>query len=86
MHTKRGLETLHQACLDRDVESPFTKWLERWDPDHVDPTTTRIDVGDFLSVARQALMAHATQIVEATDLPVSADLERCFADDAAGAA
>ena len=62
VHTKRGLETLHQACLDRNIESPFAKWLERWDPDHVDPTTTRIDVGDFLSVARQALMAHATQI------------------------
>jgi mycothiol S-conjugate amidase len=28
----------------------------------VDPTTTWIDVGDYLSVARQALIAHATQI------------------------
>jgi mycothiol S-conjugate amidase len=60
--TKRGLEALHQACLDRNIESPFGRWLERWDADHVDPTTTRIDVGDFLSVARQALLAHATQI------------------------
>jgi mycothiol S-conjugate amidase len=62
VYTKRGLETLHQACLDRGMESPFAEWLERWDPDHVDPTTTRIDVGDYLSVARQALIAHATQI------------------------
>jgi mycothiol S-conjugate amidase len=62
VYTKRGLETLHQACLDRGMASPFAEWLERWDPDHVDPTTTRIDVGDYLSVARQALIAHATQI------------------------
>jgi mycothiol S-conjugate amidase len=62
VHTKRGLEALHQACLDRGIESPFAEWLQRWDPDHVDPTTTRIEVGDYLSVARQALIAHATQI------------------------
>jgi mycothiol S-conjugate amidase len=62
VYTKRGLETLHQACVNRGMESPFAEWLERWDPDHVDPTTTRIDVGDYLSVARQALIAHTTQI------------------------
>jgi mycothiol S-conjugate amidase len=60
--TRRGLEALHRACLDRDIESPFGQWLEHWDPDHQDPTTTRIDVGDYLSTARQALIAHATQI------------------------
>ena len=38
------------------------------------------------AVTREEALAHAKQIVEATDLPVSADLERCFADDAAGAA
>jgi mycothiol S-conjugate amidase len=62
VHTKRGLEALHQACLDRGIESPFAERLQRWDPDHVDPTTTQIEVGDYLSVARQALIAHATQI------------------------
>jgi 2-methylisocitrate lyase-like PEP mutase family enzyme len=36
-------------------------------------------------VTRDEALAHAKQIVEATDLPVSADLERCFADDAASA-
>jgi mycothiol S-conjugate amidase len=59
--TKTGLETLHQACLDRGVESPFAEWLQHW-ADEDDPTTTRIDVGDYLAVARQALIAHATQI------------------------
>jgi 2-methylisocitrate lyase-like PEP mutase family enzyme len=37
-------------------------------------------------VTRDEALAHARTIVEATELPVSADLENCFADDAAGAA
>jgi len=37
-------------------------------------------------VTREEALAHAKQIVEATELPVSADFERCFADDAAAAA
>jgi 2-methylisocitrate lyase-like PEP mutase family enzyme len=32
-------------------------------------------------VTREEALAHAKAIVEATDLPVSADLEKCFADD-----
>ncbi len=60
--TRRKLEALHEASRSHGLESPFAEWLERWDPDHVDPTTTRIEVGDYLSVARQALLAHATQI------------------------
>jgi 2-methylisocitrate lyase-like PEP mutase family enzyme len=37
-------------------------------------------------VTREEALAHARAIVEATDLPVSADLERCFADEPAGVA
>lgn len=37
-------------------------------------------------VTREEALEHARQIVEATDLPVSADLERCFADEPARAA
>jgi 2-methylisocitrate lyase-like PEP mutase family enzyme len=33
------------------------------------------------SVSREEALAHAAAIVAATDLPVSADLENCFADD-----
>jgi 2-methylisocitrate lyase-like PEP mutase family enzyme len=36
-------------------------------------------------VTRDEALAHAKAIVEATDLPVSADFEKCFADDAAAA-
>jgi 2-methylisocitrate lyase-like PEP mutase family enzyme len=38
------------------------------------------------AVTQEEALAHARAIVEATDLPVSADLERCFADEPAGVA
>jgi 2-methylisocitrate lyase-like PEP mutase family enzyme len=38
------------------------------------------------SVTRDEALAHAADIVEATELPVSADLENAFADDPAGVA
>jgi 2-methylisocitrate lyase-like PEP mutase family enzyme len=38
------------------------------------------------TVSRDEAIAHAAQIVEAVDVPVSADLENCFADDPAGVA
>ncbi len=38
------------------------------------------------AVTREEALAHARAIVEATDLPVSADFERCFADEPAAAA
>jgi 2-methylisocitrate lyase-like PEP mutase family enzyme len=38
------------------------------------------------AVTREEALTHAAVISAATDLPVSADLENCFADDPAGAA
>src|SRR5215467_1019701 len=38
------------------------------------------------SVTRAEAIAHAASIVSCTDLPVSADLENCFADDPVGVA
>jgi 2-methylisocitrate lyase-like PEP mutase family enzyme len=38
------------------------------------------------AVDREEALAHAASIVAATELPVSADLENCFADDPAGVA
>jgi 2-methylisocitrate lyase-like PEP mutase family enzyme len=37
-------------------------------------------------VAREESLAHAAALVAATDVPVSADLEECFAVDTAGVA
>ena len=59
---RRKVELLHGVCLERGIESPFTGWLERWDPDETDPSTTHVDVGDHLTTRAQALLAHATQI------------------------
>lgn len=39
-----------------------------------------------MSVSRDEALAHAAAIVAATELPVSADLENCFADDPGGVA
>jgi 2-methylisocitrate lyase-like PEP mutase family enzyme len=38
------------------------------------------------SVSREEALTHAATVVAATELPVSADLENCFADDTAGVA
>jgi 2-methylisocitrate lyase-like PEP mutase family enzyme len=38
------------------------------------------------SVTRDDALAHCASVVDATDLPVSADLENCFADEPAGVA
>jgi 2-methylisocitrate lyase-like PEP mutase family enzyme len=38
------------------------------------------------SVSRDEALAHGASLVEAVDVPVSADLENCFADDPAGVA
>lgn len=38
------------------------------------------------SVTRDEVLSHAADIVRATDLPVSADLENCFADNPVGVA
>ena len=38
------------------------------------------------AVGREQMLLHAAQIAAATDLPVSADLENCYADDPGGAA
>lgn len=38
------------------------------------------------SVTREETLGHAAQLVESTDLPVSADLENCYADDPNGVA
>jgi mycothiol S-conjugate amidase len=59
---RRKVEVLHAACAELGIESPFTGWLERWDPDEKDPSTTQIEVGDFLAQRTRALLAHATQI------------------------
>ena len=60
--SKTRVRMLHDAALERGLESPFERWLERMELDEPDPTTTRVDVGDYLGLRKRALLAHATQI------------------------
>jgi len=60
--TRRRVETLHAACIEEGIASPFADWIARWDPAAPERTTTSVEVGDFLTQRTQALIAHATQI------------------------
>ena len=55
---------MHDALVERGIESPFGDWIKNWDEtDRVElKTTTQIDVAKWLPQARDALIAHATQI------------------------
>ena len=59
----RRVRALHRACLERGITSPFERFFEHgYDIDADDPTTTSIDVSDYLEIRDRALIAHATQI------------------------
>jgi mycothiol S-conjugate amidase len=62
--SKPKFMALHQAMLDRGLESPYTDWVKRWEgEDTVGPRiTTRVPCGDYFEVRDKALIAHATQI------------------------
>ncbi|MBA0054230.1 mycothiol conjugate amidase Mca [Streptomyces sp. AJS327] len=57
-------EALHNALLERGLESPYEEWLERWKtwkrPDR--NITTHVPCGDYFEIRDKALIAHATQI------------------------
>ncbi len=57
-------EALHQAMLDRGLESPYGEWLKRWEKSgHKERTiTTHVPCADFFEIRDKALIAHATQI------------------------
>jgi mycothiol S-conjugate amidase len=54
---------LHEAHLDRGLQSPFARWLERpGGPMREDRHTTLIDVSAYMANRRAALLAHRTQV------------------------
>ena len=60
--SRARVQAMHDWFVANDEESPFAEWVERWPEEAVDPTTTRIDVGEFMDVGRAALLAHKTQV------------------------
>ncbi|EPD94745.1 mycothiol conjugate amidase Mca [Streptomyces albus] len=55
---------MHNAMLERGLESPYTEWLERWENMKVKERelTTFVPCGDYFEIRDKALIAHATQI------------------------
>lgn len=55
---------LHEAMLERGLESPYGEWLERWKQfQRKERTiTTYVPCADFFAIRDKALIAHATQI------------------------
>lgn len=55
---------LHEALLERGMESPYGEWLERWKEfQRAERTlTTYVPCADFFEIRDKALIAHATQI------------------------
>jgi mycothiol S-conjugate amidase len=59
--SKARLTAIHEALLERGLESPYGDWLLKWAVDR-DRVTTRIECGEFFPIRDKALLAHATQI------------------------
>jgi len=55
---------LHEALLERGLESPYGEWLERWKSfDRPERSiTTHVPCAEFFEIRDKALIAHATQI------------------------
>jgi mycothiol S-conjugate amidase len=55
---------LHEAVLERGLESPYGQWIERWHdwPDKGPRITTRVPCSDYFPARDDALRAHATQV------------------------
>ena len=61
---RQRTQALHDAMLERGLESPYGEWLARVeaDPEHDDRITTHVPCAEFFPVRDRALLAHATQI------------------------
>jgi mycothiol S-conjugate amidase len=62
-HKARVL-ALQDAMLKAGLESPYAKWLERWEdrPADDDRITTQVPCAEWFPVRDRALLAHATQV------------------------
>ncbi|MGH9164152.1 MAG: mycothiol conjugate amidase Mca [Acidimicrobiales bacterium] len=59
--SRARMVAMHEKFLELGLESPWADW-GRDRPDHDHRITTRLDIGEWADVRRQALLAHATQI------------------------
>ncbi len=61
---KQRLVTLHEAMVERGLDSPYAEWLENWKdrPEDAHRLTTRVPCAEWFSRRDAALIAHATQV------------------------
>lgn len=52
---------LHQALVERGMESPYAQWLAGWE-DMADSITTKVECANYFEQRDLALKAHATQV------------------------
>jgi mycothiol S-conjugate amidase len=65
MGFSRGrISQLHEAMIERGLESPFEEWIKEWsdDDDVADRITTQVVCADWFERRDAALIAHATQV------------------------
>jgi mycothiol S-conjugate amidase len=62
--TRPRVEALHQALVERGLESPYQTWLEEWDDaaGRTPRVTTQVACGDFFELRDRALLSHRTQV------------------------
>jgi mycothiol S-conjugate amidase len=62
--TKARVLALHEAMVERGLDSPYAEWLEHWsdEHDHSARVTTRVPCADWFERRDAALIAHATQV------------------------
>jgi mycothiol S-conjugate amidase len=63
--SRERITKMHEYFTSRGEESPFAEWVERMNQEEEarpDTTTTRIEIGDYMHIGREALLAHRTQV------------------------
>lgn len=60
--SKNRVQAIHEAMLERGLESPYTEWLKRWQDRPQREVSARVHCADYFEHRDRALLAHATQI------------------------
>lgn len=60
--SKNRVQAIHEAMLERGLESPYTEWLKRWQDRPQREVSARVHCADYFGHRDRALLAHATQI------------------------
>ena len=62
--SKLRVQTMHDACLELGIESPYQEWLDEWEDEDLTSSrvTTRVHCSNWFPVREAALKAHETQI------------------------